>query len=153
MTTSSFRIAAARFADTTTTGVGAELFGGRWNSRGTAMIYTAATTSLAALEMLVHLDEDGIKSDYVTVEFRFAASLVEVVPPNRLPKRWWARTGPIECHAFGDRWVREGRSAVLRVPSAIIRDEFNFLLNPAHPDFHRIHVGNPRSFRFDRRLK
>jgi RES domain-containing protein len=117
------------------------------------MLYTAATASLAALELLVHLDKGGITAAYVTVEFQFDAALVEAVPTGQLPKRWRARTIPAECQVFGDRWIREGRSAVLRVPSVIIRSEFNFLINPAHPDFARIKVGKPRSFRFDRRLK
>jgi RES domain-containing protein len=150
VTVPAFRIVKRQFVARALLGLGSERNGGRWNSPGIAVVYTAAATSLAALEMLVHLDKRRLVDRFVLIELAIPETVIE--PLSHLPPRWFAEPVPKTNPAVGDRWVREGRSAVLRVPSAVIRTEYNYLLNPAHPDFTRIKVGKPRLFRFDLRL-
>ncbi len=132
-------------------GEGAWLFGGRWNSRGTRMVYTSITLSLAALQTLVHLNPP-VAFKYVAIPIEFDEALVETVAAMDLPADWNEEPPPPSTAEIGDRWVRESRSAVLKLPSVIISAELNYLLNPAHSDFKRIHIGTPRPFSFDPRL-
>lgn len=132
-------------------GEGAWLFGGRWNSRGTRMVYTSATLSLAALETLVHLNPP-VAFKYVAIPIEFDEALVETVAAMDLPADWNEEPPPPSTAEIGDRWVRESRSAVLKLPSVIISAELNYLLNPAHSDFKSIRIGTPMPFSFDPRL-
>ena len=132
-------------------GEGAWLFGGRWNSRGTRIVYTSITLSLAALETLVHLNPP-VAFKYVAIPIEFDEALVETVAAMDLPADWNEEPPPPSTAEIGDRWVRESRSAVLKLPSVIISAELNYLLNPAHSDFKRIRIGTPMPFSFDPRL-
>ena len=134
-------------------GEGARLFGGRWNSRGVRMVYASATLSLAALEALVHLNPP-VTLRYVALPINFDESLLDILPAARLPADWASEPPRSSTQALGDQWVKQARSVVLQVPSAIIPSEPNFLLNPTHPSFRKIRIGKPRpfSFSFDRRL-
>ncbi|MFN0115104.1 MAG: RES family NAD+ phosphorylase [Paracoccaceae bacterium] len=133
-------------------GEGARLFGGRWNSPGHPLIYTSATLSLALLEVWVHLHPDqrraGSLADFVKVAVE--------LPPSVAVERYEAAPAELVDHritrAFGDRWLTEGRAAVLSVPSAVIPEEPNLLLNPLHPDFAQVAVALQLPFRFDERL-
>jgi RES domain-containing protein len=152
VTLHAWRIFKPKHAASAFTGEGARLFGGRWNSKGTAVIYTAGSVSLATLEMLVHLQAPHLLDAYLLARVTFADSLVENLAPKLLPADWRADPAPAATMAFGDRWVAEGRSAVLRVPSAIIESEYNYLLNPAHPAFRKIAIARAEPFGFDPRL-
>lgn len=152
MIITAWRIAKRKHLRAAFTGEGARLFGGRWNNPGTAMIYTAESQSLAALEMLVHLDSSELLGSYVVWEIGIDESLIAPVELSKLPGNWKDDPPPAEVRAIGDAWVAGGLSAVLRVPSVVIRGENNFLLNPRHEHFPRLHIRNPVSFRFDRRL-
>ena len=132
-------------------GEGAWLFGGRWNSRGTRIVYTSITLSLAALETLVHLNPP-VAFKYVAIPIEFDEALVETVAAMDLPADWNEEPPPPSTAEIGDRWVRESRSAVLKQPSVIISAELNYLLNPGHSDFKRIRIGKPMPFSFDPRL-
>ena len=133
-------------------GEGARLVGGRWNRAGTAVVYAAGSASLAVLEKLVHLASHEILEAYLLCQVTFDQKLVNVVNISDLPSGWQDDPGPEELKQLGDEWVRQQLSAILRVPSVIIETEFNYLLNPAHPDFRRITIGAPVPFRFDSRL-
>jgi RES domain-containing protein len=146
-----WRIIKARHARTAFSGRGAADYGGRWNSRGVAVVYTSSTRALAALESLVHLNPP-VSFNYAVIAARFDNSLVEPLPPKNLPRNWRHEPPPPSTQRIGDAWVREARSAILAVPSVIIPGELNFLLNPAHPDFKKIAIGKPEPFAFDRRL-
>ncbi len=130
-------------------GEGARLYGGRWNSAGTSVVYASGTKALAALESLVHLNPPVIFK-YVAIPIEFDESLVEKA--TVLPTDWTDEPPPPSTKNIGDRWVKEARSAVLELPSVIIPGEPNFVLNPAHPDFRKITVGKPEFFSFDPRL-
>jgi RES domain-containing protein len=134
------------------TGEGARRFGGRWNSRGVAVIYTSASPSLAILEMLVHLQAQEILGAYLLAPVIFDDGLVRLLSPKKLPSNWRKEPAPAALQAIGDRWIASRESAVVRVPSVIVATEFNYLLNPAHEDFCRCIWGKPRPFHFDPRL-
>ncbi len=133
-------------------GEGAAANGGRWNPPGTPMVYTAGAQSLAALEMLVHMADsnDLVEVDYVMVPVEVDETLI--IDPPRLPRNWRMYPAPPSTMKLGDLWAAGKASAVLRVPSAVIPAESNYLLNPAHPDFGRLAIGKPRAFAFDAHL-
>ncbi|HUR83449.1 MAG TPA: RES family NAD+ phosphorylase [Thermoanaerobaculia bacterium] len=144
-----WRITRAMYADDAFSG--AMRIAGRWHSAGTRIVYTADSVALATLEILVHMASPSIPA-YVMIPCYFHEALVEEVDVTRLPANWNAHVSPPELRQIGDRWARERVSPVLRVPSAVIPIEFNYLLNPEHPDFGSVDVGEPRSFRLDPRL-
>ena len=136
-----WRLCRAAFADLD--GKGARLYGGRWNSPGRPMVYAASSAPLAVLEVRVHLDlpPDLLPADYVLTTIDFDDLLLEEVIDM-----------PAETTLFGDSWLREARTPVLRVPSAIVPESHNVLLNPAHPGAAGARVAKQRAFTFDRRL-
>ena len=152
MTVTAWRITKRKHARHAFSGEGAREFGGRWNNPGTAVVYTAQSQSLAALEMLVHLDSADLLEKYVLLAADFDHSLVKVVDASNLPRNWRADPPPAQVRSIGDEWVLGGSSAVLQVPSVLVPGENNFLLNPGHQDFARIRCGKPLAFRFDARL-
>jgi RES domain-containing protein len=122
---------------------GSAIFGGRWHSRGTRVVYTAEHASLAVLETLIHAGGEEIPPRLITRIHIPDELPVETAPGMEMPA----------SQRFGDLWVREARSAVLRVASvAVNRMESNFVLNPFHPDFSRIHHDPPQEYHFDPRL-
>ena len=137
------------------TGEGARLFGGRWNSAGTPMIYTAESVSLATLEVLVHTTLNCIPRNLVLVILEIPDH-VSILPleSSNLSQNWFLYPAPPECMKMGDRWSRKNESAILQVPSAIIpeSEEYNYLLNPLHNDFHNITIKQIKPYSFDRRL-
>ncbi len=144
-----WRIVKEKHAATAFSGEGARLYGGRWNSPGTSVVYTSGSRALAALESLVHLNPPVMFS-YVALSAGFDEALVEKAV--ELPADWRDQPVPASTKAIGDLWVKEARSAVLELPSVIIPGESNFLINPAHPDFQKIAIGKPEPFGFDSRL-
>ena len=136
-----WRICRAPFADLS--GEGARLYGGRWNQPGLPLVYLAETAALAVLEVRVHLDlaPDLLPNDYVLSEVSLAGLPVERVTEL-----------PADTSAFGTDWLRSGRSPVLSVPSLIIPESRNLLLNPAHPQAAGARITGSRAFHFDRRL-
>ncbi|MCL2641815.1 MAG: RES family NAD+ phosphorylase [Phycisphaerales bacterium] len=148
-----WRITKAKYADTAFSGVGTKRDGGRWNNPGTSIVYTAGSTSLAILEMLVHLDEvDTLLQHYVIFEISFDKSLVKSVDPATFPEAWRVDPPPVTVQLIGDDWVAGEDSAVLRLPSAVVPAEWNYLLNPEHPDFAKIAIGPKQPIEFDPRL-
>jgi RES domain-containing protein len=134
-------------------GEGARLFPGRWNQRGTRIVYTASSLSLAILEMLVHFDHEDAPADYVAIALDVPDDVrVEVVKPSALPASWRDTPPAEELQTIGTTWVEQAGSAILSVPSAVVADEVNYLVSPAHPDFNRCHARSPVPFVFDSRL-
>lgn len=146
-----WRIVKEKHAATAFSGEGARLYGGRWNSAGVSMVYTSATLALATLESLVHLNPP-VTFKYVAFPVEFEDNFVEEMAPASLPADWAEEPPPPATKKMGDLWVKESRSAVLKLPSVIIPGESNFMLNPAHPDFRKIAIHKPESFSFDPRL-
>jgi RES domain-containing protein len=151
VTLSAWRITKRKHVRTAFSGKGASDFGGRWNGPGTPIVYVAGSQALAALEMLAHLDSAEVLLKYVMIEVRFDESLVTEIGAE-LPRDWATDPPPVALAAIGDQWAASGRSAVLRVPSALVPSENNYLLSTRHPDFPRIEIGKPIPYRFDPRL-
>ena len=153
MTRLAFRLVKADRAATAFDGEGARRVGGRWNSPGTRMVYTAESLSLAQLELLVHFERRSALGRYRLVVAEFPAELTrpleELYP---LPEFWDARPPTRSSQLVGDRWIREGRSAVVSVPTVVTPGERNLLFNPEHPDFRHVQLRPPVEFRFDERL-
>jgi RES domain-containing protein len=147
---SAFRLSTARFS--ANSGVGAALYGGRWNAVGTEAIYAAESTSLAVLEVLVHFSV--LPADFVMTEIRIPETVsILRVNEDELPLGWDREIPIAATQELGTRWVREGRSAVLSVPSSIVAPERNFVFNSAHPSFLLLKFLAPVPFGFDSRLK
>jgi RES domain-containing protein len=147
-----WRLCRQRHASAPLAGEGARRVGGRWSPRGTPIAYCASSLSLAVLECLVHFDLSEAPTDYVAIPMDLPNALIERVDPKRLPSNWRQTPAPPGLARIGGDWARAGRTAVLEVPSAIIPDEPNFLVNPAHAAVARIRVGASRPFHFDPRL-
>lgn len=152
MSLTAWRIIKARFAASAFDGEGARRFGGRWNSKGTPMVYTASSQALAVLEMLVHLEASDLLKHYRLIPVTFDEKMLEAVDPKTLPANWRRRPTPAGIRAIGDAWAASAESVVLQVPSVIVPAESNFLFNPIHPDYVKLAIGKPQPFRFDVRL-
>jgi len=134
-------------------GEGARLYGGRWNPEGIEVVYTSAALSLAALEYLVHVDPEDVPDDLVAMEIEIPDELeAERVELTELPRDWNAVPDHPACVERGAAWARAARVPLLRVPSAIVPEEENVLVNPRHPEARRVVVRSVRPFRFDSRL-
>lgn len=135
-------------------GQGANRAGGRWNSPGLPAVYTASRLSLAALELLVHVDPDTVPADMTAFEIDIPDILeIESLSSDALPANWRTQPNHPACRAAGDRWLRSLKAPILAVPSAIIPAEVNYLINPRHPDARSIHIVDFGPFSFDPRLK
>ncbi len=152
MTLHAWRIIKAKNVATAFSGSGAKTYGGRWNSVGTGVIYAAGSASLAILEMLVHLQAPEFMRRFVIFKLTFDESLVTAMAPANLPKSWQRSPAPASAQAIGDNWVSIGTSAILRLPSAIVPTEHNYLLNPSHRDFAKIGIATAEPIKFDPRL-
>jgi RES domain-containing protein len=150
---SAWRIDKAKRANASFTGAGASLEGGRWNPPGVAVVYVSRHLPMAAMEKLVHLRRPvSTTIQYVAFRVFFRGVDVEIYPRERLPLGWDCKPPNEETQDIGLAWALEKRSAILEVPSAILPYEANYLLNPAHPDFHRLEISAPEPFAFDPRL-
>lgn len=134
-------------------GAGARRIGGRWNSPGVAVVFTAAHLSLAALEYLVHIDIDEVPDDLVALGIDVPEDAGERrMGPEDLPANWQMMLHSEECRAIGDAWAKDRESLVLRVPSIIIPEEDNLIINPGHPQAAEVRIVSERPFTYDPRL-
>jgi RES domain-containing protein len=152
MSLHAYRISKRKFAHTAFTGEGARLHGGRWNSKGIPLVYTAEHISLAVLEIMVGLEDTSLLPSYVVFELEFEKRLVEFIEARDLPGDWQSFPHPVSTQELGDRWLAESRTAILGVPSSLVPAERNYLINPRHTDFPEIGIGDPQPFDLDPRL-
>lgn len=151
-----FRIERKKYLKTSLKGIGAALTEGyRWNSLNTYLVYTAESRALATLEVSVHLD---LTADLPTDRFFVEINIPETIPIleiqiDDLPDGWDSKPPILETQFIGDDFVKGNEAAVLKVPSSIIHQEHNFLINPNHPDSNKISVISTVPFAFDQRLK
>ncbi len=117
------------------------------------MVYTAASLSLAALEILVHAGSDATLQKYLYIPVSFDAAMCRQVLASDLPKDWAADPAPDSTRDLGAQWVKNSASAILVVPSVVVHLESVYLINPHHVDFPRITIGKESWFRFDPRLR
>ncbi|MHA7128874.1 RES family NAD+ phosphorylase [Algoriphagus namhaensis] len=134
-------------------GKGAALFGNRWNSKGTEIIYTAESRALAMAEVAVHLSIANLPSDFVMLEIEVPDEVSKMsVELDRLSGGWNSFPHLRYTQLMGDDFILRGRSCILQVPSAVVPGDYNYLINPAHSDFHKISIVGQQDFPFDRRL-
>lgn len=151
-----FRIEREKYLATTLSGVGATLTEGyRWNSLNISLVYTAASRALATLEVSVHIDlSEDLPTDrfYVEIDIPDDIEIVELLFAE-LPENWDSKPPILETQFIGDDFVTQKIAAVLKVPSSIVPPEYNYLINPNHPDAKRITVISTQRLLFDGRFK
>jgi RES domain-containing protein len=148
-----WRLTQRRLLKEAFSGEGSRLYGSRWSSSGVAVVFASESQALAVLEVLVHIDEPKHLESFVLIPVQVDSRLITEFEQSDLVPDWQADPPPSALQEIGDHWVAKGKSAVLRVPSAILPAESNFLLNPFHRDFPKLKIGTAQSFRFDARLK
>ncbi len=147
-----FRLVRKKYANPLS-GEGAARSGNRWNSKGTALIYCADSRALAMAEVAVHLSLGLLPKDYEMVELEIPDNVsLRSLPPANLPVGWNSFPHLLQTQRIGDEFVAATESCVLKVPSAVVPGDFNYLLNPAHPDFERIQIKSRVDFPFDSRF-
>ena len=148
-----WRICRRVFARKPLEGRGGLTVAGRWHTPPRLVVYASESLALASLEVLVHCDMDLLPRDLVAVEIEASATVkVQAVEPSELPRAWRSYPAPRRLQQLGDDWLDRGDSAILRVPSALIPTESNFLINPLSKDFRKLQVMKRIKFRFDQRL-
>ena len=148
-----FRILRKRYAKAPFDGEGAYRYGGRWSSPGVRLAYASEHLSLAMIEYFVHLDRDDPPPDLVVAAADVPDDVSRIqIAPARLPPTWRETPAPAELAVIGDRFAWRMREAILVVPSGLAPDEFNWLLNPDHPDFRRVRIHRPEPFTYDARF-
>lgn len=137
-------------------GRGAELLGGRWNRPGTPVVYCAGSIALAALETAVHVEADDLPLNRFLVSVSIPDALWKarmVHTAQSLPVGWTARPAGKVSLDLGDAWLAASSTALLQVPSVIVPEEFNVLINPQHPGAAQIKAVKVRAWRLDERVK
>ena len=146
-----WRICKAKHATTAFDGYGAKMYGGRWNSPGVPMVYTASVAAQAMLEMLVHADATILSLSYVLIPVSIEDRYITRLDRSILPSNWTNNRNA--TRQLGDAWVTEAASVVLSVSSAVLATDDNYLLNPAHRDMKHLKIGKPQPLLIDDRLK
>ncbi|GAB2764090.1 RES family NAD+ phosphorylase [Salinimicrobium soli] len=147
-----YRLSRRKHAETLS-GKGAAIVGGRWNSKGTEIIYTAQSRALALAEVAVHLSLATLPTDFVMVEIEIPDELeIEKIAAEDFPARWNAFPYNLQTQHFGDDFSSTSKKAILRVPSAVVPGDFNYLINPRHQDFSKIRILGTEQFLLDNRL-
>ncbi len=146
-----YRLATARRANDLS-GEGARRAGGRWNRVGTAVLYTAASRALATLEVLVHIPLSFVPDDYRMLTLQLPDDSLQTLPSETLPDCWADLAPPDTAKQLISDWIITNQLLVLKVPSAIVEGEYNFLINPAHPRAAEIRITDNRPYQFDTRL-
>lgn len=150
---SAWRIDKRQHAGGAFTGEGAFLCEGRWNPRGVRIVYAAQSLALAALEKFVHLQSGALGLDFVSFRVDIPDGVkIRELDKAHLPKDWHSVPAPASTKDIGRLWVQKNETAVLRVPSTLIPLEYNYLFNPAHPQFKHLRIHKPEPFSFDPRL-
>jgi RES domain-containing protein len=147
-----WRVCAPQYADSAFSGEGARIYGGRWNSKGRAVVYASESIALAVLEQLVHVEDPAVLDAFVVVSATLDEGSIEALSPSSLPDDWRAYPAPPSTKRIGDAWRSEARSLALRVPSVTVRGQHNYLINPAHPDFANIEASEPEPLDLDPRI-
>ena len=149
-----FRICKARYAATAFTGEGALYCAGRWHPKGVPLVYCAETRALAILEQLVRMRRYRLPPSLVRFRVELPSGVeVKEIARARLPEGWRSpHTYAPALQRIGAAWLRAAKSVALRVPSTVVPEEHNILLNPRHPAFGDVRIRKPEPFAFDSRL-
>ncbi|WP_242919200.1 RES family NAD+ phosphorylase [Pontibacter liquoris] len=134
-------------------GRGAELAGGRWNSKGIAMLYTSESIALCTVEIAVHMPLGLVPTDYYLISLQLPDDVpVKEFPEEQLPTGWKTFPHANQTQEIGDAFVLANEYLALKVPSASVQGAYNYLINPRHKDFQKLVLLNTVPFEFDKRL-
>jgi len=145
-----FRLTKSMFANDLS-GNGARLFGGRWNSEGRPAIYMAATRSLAVLESLAHINPTNIPDDMVLLTIEVPDDVISL-DTELLPENWKQSPEPHILKQIGNSFLQKNEHLLLKVPSALVPEEFNYLVNPRNPNIEKVKIKAKTPFTFDERI-
>jgi RES domain-containing protein len=146
-----YRLARKAFKDDLK-GIGAEKYGGRWNNIGVPLLYTCQHRSLAVLEVAAHMQLTQMPIDFYMVEIEIPDNDIRIVSEHQLPYKWMENPHNSLTQNFGDDFVRENKFLAMLVPSAIVKQEFNLLINPNHIKANKIEIVESYPFVMDGRL-
>jgi RES domain-containing protein len=146
-----YRIAKGRYINDIS-GFGAKKYGGRWNNVGIAMLYTSENISLSVLENLANANKRYGMTDFNLAKIKIDSDLIEEIKTKNLDLNWKLGLSSQVSRLIGDNWIRENKNLVLKVPSAIVDQEYNYLINPEHKDFNKVKIISVTNFKFDERL-
>jgi RES domain-containing protein len=147
-----WRILHAKYAQDAFSGEGAFKYGGRWNSIGVRVVYTAQSIALATLEILAGGAPMSLLGDFVKIPVEFDDASVHSL--SKLPEHWNIYPPSTKTKEIGDTWVKESRSLVLKVNSAVVQEEFIYIINPLHQSASKsLHIGAAQKFHVDTRIK
>ena len=147
-----FRIAQERYIRDIT-GTGARLFGGRWNSKGNAILYTSENRSLSMLETMVHTPQRFMPKDlFISSIFIPDEAPSRAYKVAEMPEGWRDYPAPANLVNFGDQFLSDMKFLFIKVPSSVLKEEFNILVNPLHADFRKVEQKEIQPFQFDMRL-
>jgi len=146
-----YRITGKKYASDLT-GKGAAMFGGRWNKKGSPVLYTGENKEIALLETIVHTPPLLIPA-LVILTLEIPDDSITTIEIKSLPENWTVYPAPVVLSEIGERWIKEGKTIALKVPSCIIHSSHNYILNCRHPEYSRVRLIDHRNFKFDSRLK
>jgi len=146
-----YRIAKQKYINDLT-GIGAKTVGGRWNPKGVAVLYTSTTAALSALEVLAHLPAAYFPDDMAIATIELPDDLVTIIDISELPDSWKDIPVPIEIQSLAMKWLTEEEYLGIKVPSIIVPNEYNLIINPLHPQFNTVKLISIKPFNFDARL-
>lgn len=148
-----WRLTTRKYATTAFSGIGNRKVGSRWVPEGLLAVYTSEYLSTAVLEMLVHIDPNHFSNNFVSIKAEIPDTIsMDEVSLADLPGDWQSRFEDSELQQVGAEWIARGSSAVLIVPSAVVPQERNIIINPQHEDFDKIIISPVESYIFDTRL-
>lgn len=147
-----FRIAKTQYIKDLT-GFGTRIYGGRWNNKGAGVIYTSENRSLATVEYLVHVPLSIVPGDLSIACLEIHDRIIpKQISTANLPRNWRDYPAPSELAELGTNWVLSNDSLLLRVPSTVVENEFNVLINPVHPDINYVTISHIEKYTLAKRL-
>ncbi len=147
-----YRLAVKRYASDIS-GIGAELTGGRWNYKGTRVLYTSDSRALCTSEIAVHTPMGILPKDYQLITIEIPDDVpFKTIEANKLPSGWNYFPYSKVTQEIGEEFVEEGKFLYLKVPSAVVHGDYNIIINPLHVDFKKVKIKQIESFHFDERL-
>lgn len=147
-----FRIAKTQYIDDLS-GEGARLYGGRWNKMGDSMLYFSQNLSLSLLEIIVHVNYAGLPLEYSFLEVEIPDSSIKTIQSIDFIKPKWSTDGAgNQLQMLGSNWLKRNTDLAMRVPSAVLHQEYNILINPSHKDIGKLKIIKTEKMDFDPRL-
>jgi len=147
-----FRLSRKKYAPQLS-GIGASKSGNRWNSKAIEIIYCSASRALAMAEVSVHISLATLPKDFVMMEINIPANIsIQTLKEKDLPKNWNDFPHNFQTQKIGDDFIYSKKACILKVPSAVVKGDYNYLINPHHQDFHNIKILSISAFPFDRRI-